>query len=153
MLVETDQTCPTFGLKRKIPCKQYLWVSSLWLCSSCSPWRGSQTARRKSPRTVSPLRDTRGPTVRFIPTDTNWGGGGVSEDRSSYLILGVEAEWKADGVGGYGVSDHRGRRQSCGTETGWSEWISRWKLPFYSNSLTIFFVAARWENLEISKCT
>lgn len=46
------------------------------------------------------MKFTREVTFRFI-------------GRSSYLILGVEAEWKADGVGGYSVSDHRGRRQSC----------------------------------------
>lgn len=68
-------------IKKKIPCKQYLWVSSLWLCSSCSPWRGSQTARRKSPRTVSPLRDMRGPTVRFIYTDTLARGRGVRRQK------------------------------------------------------------------------
>lgn len=32
---------------------------------------------------------------------------------SSYLALGVKAEWKAHGVSGDAVSDHRGRRQSC----------------------------------------
>ncbi len=44
--------------------------------------------------------------------------------RSSYLIMGVEAEWKAHGVLCDAVSDHRGRRQSCSRERAGQSGIS-----------------------------
>lgn len=54
---------------------------------------------------------------RWVLKMTHWG---------SYLILGVGAEWKADRVGGYGVSTHRGRRQSCSRgEVGHSQIVDR----------------------------
>lgn len=133
-------------IKIKTESHQHLWVSSLWLCSSGSPWRGCRTARRKSPRTVSPSGDT-----RFKSQDWLFARDEVCErsdgqvslcrykvserresHRGSYLIVGVEAEWKADGVGGHGVGDHGGRRQSCSKgRVGQSRTVDRTVVSLY----------------------